>query len=230
MNRRMIGWLGTHFSWRFEVLLVALVVFLGGTPFIDNHIVTGLVASVVLISSVAAVHEGRALTNVAWILAILSMVTLWAADLTGRVDLVVLSGFSGIAFYLVVTSAILAHVFRATEVTRNILAAAICAYLLMGVGWSNLYVVIENLSPGSFTSGALAIKVPGGLVDVHEQQGHFSYLSLVTLSTLGYGDITPVSQPARMLAALEAIIGQLFIGVLIASLVGQQIKSKKDNP
>ena len=98
MNRRMIGWLGTHFSWRFEVLLVALVLFLGGTPFIDNHIVTGLVASVVLISSVAAVHEGRALTNVAWILAILSMVTLWAADLAGRVDLVVLSGFSEIAF------------------------------------------------------------------------------------------------------------------------------------
>ena len=136
---------------------------------------------------------------------------------------------SDIAFYLIMTLAILASVFRATEVTVEVLAAAVCAYLLMGIGWANLYVVIENLSPGSFTSGALASEMVGGFENAQDQQGHFLYLSLVTLSTLGYGDVTPIQQPARMLAALEAIIGQLFIGVLIARLVGQQIRPKRDN-
>lgn len=224
------SWLGLQFVWRFEILLFALLIFLGVAPFIDNPIFTGLFACLVLISTVGALSEGRAFQRLAWTLAILSMVALWGADFTGRVELIVASGFSDIAFFLIMTLAILAYVFRATEVTVEILAAAICAYLLMGVGWSNVYVVIENLSPGSFTSGALASQLAGGLEGARDQHGHFLYLSLVTLSTLGYGDVTPIQQPARMLAALEAIIGQLFIGVLIARLVGQQIKPKPDGP
>jgi len=230
MSHRITDWLEIQFAWRFEILLLALFASLGVAPFVDNHIVTGLFASAVLISTVGAVSEGRAFSRIAWLLAILSMLTLWGADFSERIDLVIASGICGIGFYLVMTTAILAYIFRATEVTREILAAAICAYLLMGIGWSDLYIVVENLSPGAFTSGALATEVPGGIVDLHDQQGHFTYLSLVTLSTLGYGDITPVSQQARMLAALEAIIGQLFIGVLIARLVGQQIRPKPNKP
>lgn len=224
---RLIRWKG---AWRFEGLLVVLLLFLGVMPFVDNNVVTSLFASFVLISTVSAVSEGLIFTRSGWVLALFSMAALWGAELNDSVGLVLASGYADMAFYLIMTTAILGFVFRATEVTRDVLAAAICAYLLMGIGWSNLYVVLENHVPGSFTSGALAVVVPGGVESVHSQQGLFSYFSLVTLSTLGYGDITPVTQPARMLAALEAIIGQLFIGVLIARLVGQQIGSKINKP
>jgi len=227
MTAKKTGWLGFQFSWRFEILLFALLAFLGATPFIHSWVVIGFLASVVLISSVAAVNEGRVFTRVAWAFALASLLTLWAAEITSRSGLVIASGFFDIGLYLVITGAILAYVFRATEVTREVLAAAICAYLLMGVCWSNVYVVMENLAPGSFSSGALAYDVPGGMTSIHDQQSFFVYFSLVTISTLGYGDITPVTPQARSLAALEAIIGQLFIGVLVARLVGQQIRPKK---
>lgn len=227
MRSRLIQWKG---AWRFEFLLVILLLVLGVMPFIDDHIVTSLFASFLLISTVSAVSEGRGFSKAGWALALLSLAALWGAELSGEIRLVLVSGYTDIVFYLIMTTAILSYVFRAREVTRDVLAAAICAYLLMGVGWSNIFVVLENHVPGSFSSGALASVVPGGLESVQAQQGHFTYLSLVTLSTLGYGDITPVSQPARILAALEAIIGQLFIGVLIARLVGQQISSRKNKP
>lgn len=227
MLSRLMQWKG---EWRFEFLLVVLMVVLGVMPFIDSRIVTSLIGSFLLISTVSAVSEGRAFNRIGWALALSSLAALWGADLSGDVRLVLASGFADIVFYLIMTMGILGYVFRAREVTTDVLAAAICAYLLMGVGWSNVYVVIENLIPGSFSSGALASVIPGGLDSVHAQQGHFTYLSLVTLSTLGYGDITPVTQPARILAALEAIIGQLFIGVLIARLVGQQIKPRENKP
>jgi hypothetical protein len=59
-----------------------------------------------------------------------------------------------------------------------------------------------------------------------EQQvdpSHFIYYSFVTMSTLGYGDITPISNPARSLSLLEAVVGQLYIAILIAKLVGMHI-------
>jgi len=211
---------------RFELLLVLLLLFLGIAPLINSHVVSGVLASFVLISTVSTMCEGRVFARFGWVLASCSILALWGADISGRIELVIASGYLDLTFYLIMTTAILAYVFRSTEVTLEVLAAAICAYLLMGIGWTNLFVVIENHVPGSFSSGALASEVAGGLQNVHDQQGHFSYFSLVTLSTLGYGDITPVTQPARMLAALEAIIGQLFIGVLIARLVGQQISRK----
>jgi hypothetical protein len=222
---RLVTW---KRSWRFEGLLVILVVSLGLMPFLDDHFFTPLIASFLLISTVSAASDGRAYNRIGWTLALFSLTALWAAEINGSVILVLASGYSDIAFYLIMTTAILGYVFRATRVTRDVLAGAICAYLLMGLGWSNIFVVLENHVPGSFSSGALASAATGGLEGVHQQQGHFTYLSLVTLSTLGYGDITPVTQPARMWAALEAIIGQLFIGVLIARLVGQQIKPRTD--
>ena len=60
------------------------------------------------------------------------------------------------------------------------------------------------------------------LNDVTQQQAILEYFSFVTLTTLGYGDVTPASRPARSLACLEAICGQLYLAVLVASLVGMR--------
>ena len=98
--------------------------------------------------------------------------------------------------------------------TRPASPTAGMVYLFIGLLWSDIYAILEHLQPGSFSFA-------------HSQAGtklsDFSYYSFVTLTTLGYGDITPLTSKARAFAMLEAIIGQLYLVVLIARLVGLHI-------
>jgi hypothetical protein len=96
--------------------------------------------------------------------------------------------------------------------------------------WSGFFSIIETVRPGSFSSVAVISDKASIVQSARLQVSRFSYFSFVTLSTLGYGDITPLSRLARNLAALEAISGQLYLAVLISRLVSQQgaikLKSK----
>jgi voltage-gated potassium channel Kch len=125
-----------------------------------------------------------------------------------------------------VSGIILKIVFRAREITVETVAGAICVYLFIGIFWADVYALVEIAYPGSFS-----------LLEGGEQQhmqiaahraSQFNYFSFVTLSTLGYGDITPITRPAQGLAAMEAILGQLFLAVLIARLVGQVVVKQEE--
>jgi hypothetical protein len=107
---------------------------------------------------------------------------------------------------------ILFYLFREDTITGDMIMGAICAYFLMGLVWSFAYSTLEFFQPGSF-------QMPQGAVN----QATFTYYSYVTLTTLGYGEITPISAPARSFAILEAMMGQLYLAVLIARLVGIHI-------
>jgi voltage-gated potassium channel Kch len=96
-------------------------------------------------------------------------------------------------------AAILNHVLRADQVDAETLYGAVCVYFLFAALWGVLYV----LTAGSrFDAGPMM------------------YYSFVTITTLGYGDITPATELARLLALLEAVLGQLFLVILVARLVG----------
>ncbi len=110
----------------------------------------------------------------------------------------------------VVAYAILGHIFRATRVDRSLIASAITVYLLLGAIWGDAYLAIYLINPAAF--GA-----PN--VDPNYASVHFLYYSYVTLTTLGFGDIKPISPTARILSATEAITGVLYIAILIARLV-----------
>jgi hypothetical protein len=105
---------------------------------------------------------------------------------------------------------VLAYVLAAKRVTRDMIFGAISAYLLIGIAWTSAYALLEALQPGSFS------------ID-EAQTPDFYYYSFTTLTTLGYGDITPVTSRAKSMAVLEAVNGVLYIAVLIARLVGTQI-------
>jgi voltage-gated potassium channel Kch len=110
-------------------------------------------------------------------------------------------------------------------VTGHRIRGAIVTYLLIGLVFSLAYSLIDALVPGSFAvAGSATTPVAGGA----ESDLRWVYYSLVTLTTLGYGDITPISELARRLAVLEALIGQLFVAVLIARLVSLEIAHRKD--
>lgn len=97
---------------------------------------------------------------------------------------------------------------------RTRLSAALCVYLLAGLTWSMAYVTIHLVDTESFAGAPIAEL---GTDDAFRV---FTYFSYVTLTTLGYGEITPVSSAARTLVMLEAIGGVLYIAVMVASLVG----------
>ena len=113
-----------------------------------------------------------------------------------------------------VVVSILSFIFKEREVNANIIYASIVAYLLLAIMWIFIFKVIETLQPGSFF-------MPEHILD--KEGNIFTYYSFVTITTLGYGDITPVKDVARAFAALEAVIGQIYLVVLVARLVGLNI-------
>ncbi len=118
----------------------------------------------------------------------------------------------------------LGFVVRGNADTRTRLSAALCVYLLAGLAWSMIYVMVFLIDPASFTGAPIQELVANRADPAYTSDAFpvFTYFSYVTLTTLGYGDITPVSPHARTLVILEAIGGVLYVGVMVASLVGDR--------
>ena len=131
------------------------------------------------------------------------------------------SFLSLIAFLLVSISYTLRQVVFGTELNTNRLVGAVCVFLLLGVIWALAYSFLELLIPSSFTG----IEPGAG----QGWESDWIYFSFVTLTTLGYGDITPVSATARSLVYMQAIAGQFYIAVLVAGLVGAYISDKQSS-
>jgi voltage-gated potassium channel len=114
------------------------------------------------------------------------------------------------------------HILRRSDVTIDTIAGAACAYTLLAVVWGELYILLEVLRPGSFDIPAhWRMAVPGNPAPA------LLYFSFITLTTVGYGDITPQWAGAAGLAAAEAVVGQLYLAVTIARLVGLHISQRR---
>ena len=103
--------------------------------------------------------------------------------------------------------------------TADKIYGALCVYLLIGLTWGFMFLTLEGVQPGSFSLGQ------GQPTRIDKDPAALVYFSFITLSTVGYGDITPLSPPARAFAFMEAIIGQIYLAVLVARLVGLHIAS-----
>jgi hypothetical protein len=134
---------------------------------------------------------------------------------------VVLSFHGGAALFLgFAVGVILADVYRQERISGDSVCGVLCGYLLLGLGFAHLYCMMESIVPGSF-------QFPDKEAGYGRDQGllHFklTYFSLVTLTTVGYGDITPVKEATRGLAVVEAMIGQFYIAVLLGELIGKRV-------
>jgi voltage-gated potassium channel len=128
-----------------------------------------------------------------------------------------LSAFLGYA-----VAVILGNIFKKTAVGADDVLGAVSGYLIAGAAWSALYALTESLAPESFT---LPPAFSAMLSDWHGRTAVFNYFSIVTLTTMGYGDITPARAPATAFAMLEAVFGQFYIAVVVAQLVGARMSS-----
>jgi hypothetical protein len=186
-------------------------------------VVSDFFLTVVVMAVFAVVFQRRWERIAAFFAAAASIVIIWSRHLPlvaeYRISLEVTHHFLLAGFYAFAVALILRNIFQAAAITRDDVLGAVCGYLLAASAWGSIYAVTAILVPGSFA-------ISPDLNDVGSDQGRialFSYFSVVTLTTMGYGDITPVRPPADVLAMLEAIFGQFYIAVVVAQLVGLRL-------
>jgi voltage-gated potassium channel len=198
-------------------LLISLVVLFICAPFVEEFkggdlVVTGLF-SLVLLAGVLAVADRKRILVFAIVLVIPAIAGRWINHF--RPDIVSAAVFltAGLILIAFVVANLLRFVLRAPSVNVEVLCASIAAYLMLGLMWAMAYWLVDQMTPG----GAFSFNTNAGPRSMKGFTGF--YFSFITLSTVGYGDITPVSRPARLLAAMEAMTGLLYVAVLIARLV-----------
>jgi Ion channel len=197
--------------------LIAIVVLFFATPFIEGmpggKPIETLLWAVFLVSAVLAVGARRRTLLVAALLAVPTLVGHLLNRLHPQNFSAVLFLVGGLAFFAFVIVHFLRFVLRARRVTSEVLCASITAYLMLGMLWALAYRLVATANPAafSFNIGQAANEPLAGFTAF--------YFSFVTLSTLGYGDITPVSSIARSLSVMEAMTGTLYMAVLVARLV-----------
>jgi len=120
-----------------------------------------------------------------------------------------------VLFFSYTTGLIVWRNVRGSEVTIDTIAGAACAYTLLALVWGNIYILLAVLRPGSFN-----IPVTWLMGASRDPSAALVYFSFITLTTIGYGDITPLWPGAGGLAAAEGIVGQLYLAITIARLVG----------
>jgi Ion channel len=135
--------------------------------------------------------------------------------IAGIVFHVALIAFLGFAVVVILRSLFSKSVIRGDDVV-----GAVCGYMIGAMVWGNLYALAYIFVPSAFNvNPAIAVQ----LEDWQLKRSLFDYLSFTTLTSLGYGDITPVGQPAYSLTWLEVLFGQFYMAVVVAQMVGLKL-------
>ena len=207
-------------------LLLIQVLVLLAYPFILQfpglRFITGFMFILILLAALRAVVRKRAHLYFTGTAAVVSIVGFIGDMLAPGVTWHVTFMLSFLLFLVFTSSLMLIDILlRSKRVDADLIYGAIAVYLMIGLGFAFAFGLVETIIPGSF-SGV------NELLGTRATTGPMVYFSFVTLTTLGYGDILPITNVAMTMSYLEAIIGQLFLAVLIARLVGLHITVGSD--
>jgi len=209
----------TEGVYRYSVahFLVALVVLLITVPIVDElnvgELIESILITVVLLSAVVAVGGRRRSLVASLVLVAPAVVAKWVNHVWPDAIPPAVTQASAIVFLSFVIYRLFHFILTAPRVNSEVLCAAIAVYLILGLTWGFGYMLVANLNPQAFTFTVAA--------DPHPVMVRFQalYFSFVTLTTVGYGDIVPVSKAARLLAITESTFGMFFATIVIARLV-----------
>lgn len=210
-------------EWGLSAMLVFLCLALFvGLPLETLGIVSPTVVSVIMtflfVSGVVAMAGRGWVTIVVAAVVVLFQVVRWLSMIFPSRTMNVWDLSLGLVALVMLTAFVMRHIFRDGRITADRVRGGILAYILLGLIWSVAYQLVET-----FVSSAFQFPRPHEVVGPGRLSHDLAYYSFVTLTTVGYGDITPVHPAARALAMVEALVGQLYPAILIARLVSLQL-------
>jgi len=197
------------------------------SPFIDSHLADLLISMflfLLLVSGIANVTERKLFQIGASVVAGAAMIFNVLHQVFPGKGMNAWWHLFAIAYFFLLIWVLLNQVFRAGPVTAHRVRGAVAVYLLIGLTWAFIYQLIALVIPGAMSFPASMAAQPGE----PEYESSLTYFSFVTMTTLGYGDIVPVSPVARVFVIMEALIGQLYPATLLARLVSLEISGKGD--
>ena len=217
---------------RFSILLAALAILLVAGPVLvtttyGKYAFVGM-GWAVLVTGVLVIGRSRGMRRLAILMAVLCVLVDTGATLfpvpilvaTGRLAVAVLLGL----FVWI----ILDHILNRRQVTSDVIIGGVCAYVLLGILFAQLFAIFEVLAPGSFLDQGEPL--PAAANFWHSHVAVLFYYSFVTLTTVGYGSIYPVSALARSFSIAEAIVGPIYLVILVGHLVGMRIAQSIERP
>ncbi len=213
---------------RLSYLAFSMITLLVCVPFFEGGdfqiIILNIFVSMIFFFAVFAVSENRKNFIFALLLCIPWFATTWINIFLSSPSTVleVISTVIGILFYAYIAGILLHFILKSEDVKRDVLYGAVSIYMLIGGVFGSIFSMIELILPGSFYIN------PAHNIDGIINWIDLLYYSYVTLTTLGYGDIIPVTSYARYTAILEAIIGVMFLAIIISRLVGLYISRSKE--
>ena len=197
-------------------LLLALIALVLVYPYIETgdfgRIVLGVLYSLVMIGGAHAIGQSKRLLLFRVGLAALGIALQWTALLTGALLAMQLASLTYATFLAMAIAEVLRYIMKRGPITADKLHGALAGYIMMAVLWAFIYTLIESLRPGS-VAPTVPLRDPGSCF-------RFLYFSFTTLTTAGFGDVTPASDEARSVVMIEEFAGVFFVGVLIARLAG----------
>ena len=205
----------------FLSLLVLLLFSVFCAPVFDDilgQILISLFFSLLLLSGVYEVSSHIAPRILAGMVAVTAIALRWLQNVFPSLELSYWLLSLSLVYFLLLTWVVLRRVYQDGPVASKRLRWALVAYILLAITWSYIYQLIELRLPGSFIISAALLSQ-----GEHSLQLNLTYFSFVTLTTLGYGDITPLHPTARIFAIMEALLGQLYPATLLARLVSLEI-------
>lgn len=218
---------GPFRRYRFLGLLLCLLLLLVGHPLTHGvpgeRLVFHVLLTAVILAACLVILTGRRARLLGLAVGLVVLVGNWTGFVVpGAGDARWTPAFHGAAalFLGATVGLILAEIVQEERVTADSVFGAFCGYLLVGLSFAHVYWILDATVPGSFQAPEPVIRL---LEDGERRRFLLSYFSFVTLTTVGFGDISPASGPARGVAVIEAVAGQFYIAVLVAELVGKRV-------
>jgi voltage-gated potassium channel len=221
--------------WKFTVLLLALLLLLVVHPLAagdrEAALLYEFLLALVFVAALLFLFQGRRSRVAALVLGIPSLLGAFTPHLLPGASPLL----AGVVFHLApvvflgyTVATILKTIFRAPDVSVDSVNGAFCGYLLIGVTFGHLCCLAEASWPGSFLLAEHVGPLPA---DQRRRHALLNYFSLITLTTVGYGDITPRSPVTRTLAWVEGVLGQFYVAVIVAALVALRVSAAiRDQP
>ncbi|MFH2020666.1 MAG: potassium channel family protein [archaeon] len=197
-----------HLKGKLKFFFISLLFLLFLYPYLEGSglesTILNIAFSIVLLTGVYAISYDRMHLVTGVFLAVPALVTNW---LNYPSEHIMIAHVFAIMFYFYAIISILTYIMKAVHITSDVLFGAISVYIIIGITFGVLFSLISIAYPGSFTAG-------------ENSWSDLVYFSFSTLTTVGYGDIVPITTLARSLSVIEMVTGQMFITIILAKIVG----------